>query len=85
MAIELTLNGQRVSFAGDVSMPLLWYLRDHAKLTGTKFGCGIGSLCRAGFVGTLARGTPRANQMLQSVACTTAVDCHSFTLKVVQA
>ena len=23
-------------------MPLLWYLRDHARLTGTKFGCGIG-------------------------------------------
>lgn len=42
MAIELTLNGRQVSFAGDASMPLLWYLRDHAKLTGTKFGCGIG-------------------------------------------
>ena len=25
-------------------MPLLWYLRDHAALTGTKFGCGVG-LC----------------------------------------
>jgi isoquinoline 1-oxidoreductase alpha subunit len=24
-------------------MPLLWYLRDHARLTGTKFGCGIGA------------------------------------------
>ena len=42
MAIDLTLNGRRVSFAGDPSMPLLWYLRDHAKLTGSKFGCGIG-------------------------------------------
>lgn len=42
MAIDLTLNGQRVSFAGDPSMPLLWYLREHAGLTGTKFGCGIG-------------------------------------------
>jgi isoquinoline 1-oxidoreductase alpha subunit len=42
MAIELTLNGQRANFAGDPSMPLLWYLREHAKLTGTKFGCGIG-------------------------------------------
>jgi isoquinoline 1-oxidoreductase alpha subunit len=42
MAIELTLNERRVSFSGDPAMPLLWYLRDHARLTGTKFGCGIG-------------------------------------------
>ena len=42
MAIELTINGKRVNFSGDPAMPLLWYLRDHARLTGTKFGCGIG-------------------------------------------
>ena len=42
MAIELTLNGKPANFAGDPSMPLLWYLRDYARLTGTKFGCGIG-------------------------------------------
>jgi isoquinoline 1-oxidoreductase alpha subunit len=42
MAIELTLNQQPVRFAGDPAMPLLWFLRDHARLTGTKFGCGIG-------------------------------------------
>ena len=43
MAVEFTINGRRVSFAGDQNMPLLWYLRDHAQLTGTKFGCGIGA------------------------------------------
>jgi len=42
VAIELTINGKRVNFSGDSAMPLLWYLRDHAGLTGTKFGCGIG-------------------------------------------
>ena len=42
MAIELTINGKRVNFSGDPAMPLLWYLRDNARLTGTKFGCGIG-------------------------------------------
>jgi len=43
MAVEFTINGQRASFDGDETMPLLWYLRDYARLTGTKFGCGIGA------------------------------------------
>lgn len=41
MSTEFVLNGRRVAFDGDTTMPLLWYLRDHANLTGTKFGCGI--------------------------------------------
>jgi len=44
--IKFRLNGRRVAFDGDPTMPLLWYLRDHAGLTGTKFGCGAG-LCGA--------------------------------------
>ena len=40
------LNGRPVEFEGDGEMPLLWYLRDKAGLTGTKFGCGAG-LCGA--------------------------------------
>ena len=40
--INLTINGDRHAFDGDPEMPLLWYLRDFAKLKGTKFGCGIG-------------------------------------------
>jgi isoquinoline 1-oxidoreductase alpha subunit len=39
--ITLTVNGKRHSFDGDPTMPLLWYLRDEANLTGTKYGCGI--------------------------------------------
>jgi isoquinoline 1-oxidoreductase subunit alpha len=46
MAIDLIVNGERRSFDGDPQMPLLWYLRDHARLTGTKFGCGV-ALCGA--------------------------------------
>jgi isoquinoline 1-oxidoreductase subunit alpha len=42
-AVSFTLNGRLVSFDGDLTMPLLWYLRDHAQLTGTRFGCGIGA------------------------------------------
>ena len=44
--IRLKVNGVDHSFDGDPDMPLLWYLRDVAGLTGTKFGCGIG-LCGA--------------------------------------
>jgi isoquinoline 1-oxidoreductase alpha subunit len=43
MAIRFTLNGRETEFAGDPAMPLLWYLRDHAGLTGTKYGCGVGA------------------------------------------
>lgn len=39
-----TINGTSRSFDGDPDMPLLWYLRDEAGLTGTRFGCGAG-LC----------------------------------------
>ncbi len=42
--IEVSVNGQPRKFDGDGSMPLLWFLRDELKLTGTKFGCGMG-LC----------------------------------------
>lgn len=41
MAIELTVNGVRQSVDVDPDTPLLWVLRDHLGLTGTKFGCGI--------------------------------------------
>jgi len=39
--ITLKVNGSNVSYDGDASMPLLWFLRDIEGLTGTKFGCGI--------------------------------------------
>jgi len=44
--IRLKVNGKERTFDGDPDMPLLWYLRDVASLTGTKFGCGM-SLCGA--------------------------------------
>ncbi len=43
MAIRFTLNEQSIEWGGDPAMPLLWYLRDHAGLTGTKYACGIGA------------------------------------------
>jgi aerobic-type carbon monoxide dehydrogenase small subunit (CoxS/CutS family) len=38
----LTVNGKRRVVAADPQTPLLWVLRDHLDLTGTKYGCGIG-------------------------------------------
>ena len=44
--IQFKLNGKLQSYDGDPRMPLLWYVRDIAGLSGTKFGCGRG-LCGA--------------------------------------
>lgn len=39
--ITLTVNGTRHELDVEADTPLLWVLRDHLELTGTKFGCGI--------------------------------------------
>ncbi|MEO9903030.1 (2Fe-2S)-binding protein [Nisaea sp.] len=39
--ITLNLNGIEHQLDADADMPLLWAIRDHAGLTGTKFGCGL--------------------------------------------
>ena len=39
--IQLVVNGKTVSVDADPEMPLLWALREHLQLTGTKFGCGM--------------------------------------------
>lgn len=46
MSTRFTVNGQTRDLDVDPEMPLLWALRDHLALTGTKFGCGM-SLCGA--------------------------------------
>lgn len=39
--IRLRINGKEQEFDVDPNIPLLWLLRDHAGLVGTKYGCGI--------------------------------------------
>ncbi|HET9645300.1 MAG TPA: (2Fe-2S)-binding protein [Burkholderiaceae bacterium] len=46
MATSFTVNGKAVTVDADPSTPVLWALRDHLHLTGTKFGCGA-ALCGA--------------------------------------
>jgi isoquinoline 1-oxidoreductase alpha subunit len=42
MAFDLIVNGDRLRVDADPQTPLLWVVRDHLGLTGTKFSCGIG-------------------------------------------
>src|SRR6478736_6720860 len=45
-SINLNVNGKKQAVDVDPNTPLLWVLRDHLDLVGTKFGCGM-SLCGA--------------------------------------
>ena len=46
MSINLTVNGKKHEVDVSPDTPLLWILRDHLDLTGTKYGCGM-ALCGA--------------------------------------
>jgi isoquinoline 1-oxidoreductase alpha subunit len=39
---NLSVNGKTHRVDVDPDTPLLWVLRDHLKMTGTKYGCGAG-------------------------------------------
>ena len=55
--MELIVNQKVQTFSGDPETPLLWFLRDHLKLSDTRFGCGQGlcGACSAHIDGKLAR------------------------------
>jgi isoquinoline 1-oxidoreductase subunit alpha len=44
--VAFTLNGKPASVDAEPGTPLLWVIRDHLAMTGTKYGCGAG-LCGA--------------------------------------
>ncbi len=39
---NFTVNGEAREVDADPNTPLLWVIREHLKITGTKFGCGVG-------------------------------------------
>ncbi|TXD83162.1 (2Fe-2S)-binding protein [Subsaximicrobium wynnwilliamsii] len=54
---SININGENHNVNVDPSTPLLWVLRDHLKMVGTKYGCGIAQCgaCTVHFNGTAVR------------------------------
>ncbi len=46
MSVTFKVNGAPITIDAPAATPLLWVIREHVKLTGTKFGCGAG-MCGA--------------------------------------
>jgi aerobic-type carbon monoxide dehydrogenase small subunit (CoxS/CutS family) len=55
--INLIINGKKLTVDVDPSTPVLWVLRDHLGLVGTKFGCGMAQCgaCTIHFQGNAVR------------------------------
>jgi isoquinoline 1-oxidoreductase alpha subunit len=43
MTVKFSVNGAPVEFDGPEDVALLWVVREHLSLTGSKFGCGVGA------------------------------------------
>ena len=54
---NIKINGESISLDVDSSTPLLWVLRDHLNMVGTKYGCGIAQCgaCTVHFNGSAVR------------------------------
>jgi isoquinoline 1-oxidoreductase alpha subunit len=65
--ITLIVNGEARNVEADPDTPLLWVLRDHLGITGTKFGCGV-ALCGACTVHVDGEATRSCSVPLDAVA-----------------
>ncbi len=65
--VAFNVNGRSVSVNAEPDTPLLWAIRDHLKLTGTKYGCGAG-LCGACTVHVDGRAVRSCQTALSDVA-----------------
>ncbi len=86
--VAFQVNGSAVEFAGDEQTPLLWVLRDHLRLKGSKFGCGIGQCgaCSVHIEGKVQRSctTPVASLAGKSVTTIEGLAPSERQLHVVQ-
>jgi isoquinoline 1-oxidoreductase alpha subunit len=69
----LHVNGRDLRTDADPETPLLWVLRDHLGLTGTKYGCGIGvcGACTVHLEGAAARSCQKTLAEVGSARITT--------------
>ena len=65
--VAFNINGKRVSVNAEPDTPLLWAIREHLALTGTKYGCGAG-LCGACTVHVNGKAVRSCQTELGSVA-----------------
>ncbi len=63
----LIVNGKKMPVDADPDTPLLWVLRDHLDMTGTKYGCGM-ALCGACTVHVNGQATRSCSTSLSSAA-----------------
>jgi len=73
MAITLKINGENKSVSAPEGTPLLWVLRDHLGMTGTKFGCGVAQCgaCTVHVDGTPIRSCITAHEDVEGLDVTT--------------
>jgi ferredoxin len=80
MAITFTVNNKPASVDAAPETPLLWVVREHLKLTGTKYGCGVGmcGACTVHLDGRAVRScqTPVARVAGKSVTPITIIRCN---------
>lgn len=70
---KLTVNGQQRTVDVAEDTPLLWVLRDHLQLPGTKYGCGVGQCgaCTIHLNGVAVRSCSMPISLLNGRAITT--------------
>lgn len=73
MKLKLEVNGTERTLDVDGATPLLWVLRDHLGMTGTKFGCGIGQCgaCTVHVNGSATRSCVIPVEVLDGASITT--------------
>lgn len=80
------INNQLVETSADPEMPLLWYLREQQRLTGTKYGCGIAQCgaCTVHIDGQPVRSCSIPLEALEGVHVTTIEGLGSPAAQAVQ-